>query len=112
MTPEEPGASRVDELRRMLVMQIRQLVALEVAIAASKSQERDLAKLLGDELKRTPRGAGRPYKLDQLDAEDRIGLIRKVVRLSLTGASRREIARAAGTTRLQVDNILGHEQAA
>lgn len=110
MTPQ-PGASRVDELRQMLVMQIRERTALELVIAASKSQERQLAKLLGDELKR-PRGAGRPYKLDQLDVEERIGLIRGVVRLSLTGASRPEIARRLGTSKRQVNNILGLDKAA
>lgn len=110
MTPE-PGASRADRLRRRLAFQIRQRAVLEKVLAAAELEERELARDLADEL-RKPRGAGRPFELDRLETEERTEQIRSVIRLSLAGASTREIARETGISRRQVSNILGEEEAA
>jgi DNA invertase Pin-like site-specific DNA recombinase len=110
VTPE-PGASRADRLRRRLSIQIRQRAALEKVLAAAELEERELARDLADELRR-PRGAGRPFELDRLEIEERTEQIRRAMRLSLAGASTREIAREIGISRRQVSNILGEKEAA
>jgi DNA invertase Pin-like site-specific DNA recombinase len=110
MTPE-PGASRADRLRPRLAFQIHQRTVLEKALAVAKLEERELARDLADEL-RKPRGTGRPYSLDRLEIEERTEQIRKVMRLSLAGASIREIAGETGISRRQVQNILGEQDAA
>lgn len=110
MTPD-PGASRADELRAMLVMQIRVVAAEENVLAGMKWQAREIAKQFDVELKR-PRGAGRPRGLDLLPPAKRSEIIYEVVRLDLDRVPRPKIAAAVGVSERQVDRILGEKQAA
>jgi DNA-binding NarL/FixJ family response regulator len=107
----EPGASRLGDLRQSLVEHTRWLVALEKSIVVGQRTEARLARLFDDELRQT-RGPGRPYELDRLDAERRMEQIRTVLRLSVAGASVREIARETELSRRQVENIVGVNEAA